>query len=102
MKKLAIFASGSGTNAENIILYFKNHAEISVDIILSNRSDAFVIERAPPRWKRLNTFNLVHISHPYPSEEFGGETKALPGVGGASGIRGAGAGRTGFTVLRLS
>jgi phosphoribosylglycinamide formyltransferase-1 len=46
MIKLAIFASGSGTNAENIISYFKNHAQICVNLILSNRSDAFVIERA--------------------------------------------------------
>jgi phosphoribosylglycinamide formyltransferase 1 len=46
MKKLAIFASGSGTNAENIINYFKKSPDIKVDLVLTNRSDAFVIERA--------------------------------------------------------
>jgi len=46
MKKLAIFASGSGTNAENIIKYFKGHSNIQVDVVLTNKSDAFVIDRA--------------------------------------------------------
>jgi phosphoribosylglycinamide formyltransferase 1 len=46
MKNLAIFASGSGTNAENIIKYFENHEDISVNIVMTNKVDAFVIERA--------------------------------------------------------
>ena len=46
MKKIAIFASGSGTNAENIIKYFRK-AEQNVDfIILSNNPKAKVLERA--------------------------------------------------------
>jgi phosphoribosylglycinamide formyltransferase-1 len=50
MKKLAIFASGNGSNAQNIAEYFKNNAEIEVRIILSNKKNAFVLERA----KRLH------------------------------------------------
>ena len=50
MIKLAIFASGSGTNAENITTYFKSHPSISVSLILSNKPDAYVITRA----KQLN------------------------------------------------
>jgi phosphoribosylglycinamide formyltransferase 1 len=46
MKNLAILASGSGTNAENIIQYFQGHPDIRVDSIWSNRADAFVLERA--------------------------------------------------------
>jgi phosphoribosylglycinamide formyltransferase-1 len=46
MKKIALLASGSGSNAENIISYFRNHNEISVSMILSNKADAFVHERA--------------------------------------------------------
>jgi phosphoribosylglycinamide formyltransferase 1 len=46
MYHLAIFASGSGTNAENIITYFQNKPQISVSCICTNRPDAFVIERA--------------------------------------------------------
>jgi phosphoribosylglycinamide formyltransferase-1 len=47
MNKLAIFASGSGSNAENIVKYFaKRKGEIVVPIIISNKKDAFVHERA--------------------------------------------------------
>lgn len=46
MKKIAIFASGSGTNAENIIKTFSNTSKISVELILSNKKDAYVLERA--------------------------------------------------------
>ncbi len=46
MKKIAIFASGSGTNTNNIIEYFHNNKDISVFIIFSNNKDAYVNERA--------------------------------------------------------
>ncbi len=44
--KIAIFASGSGTNAEEIIKYFKSQEKISVSLILSNNPSAFVLQRA--------------------------------------------------------
>ena len=44
--KIAILASGSGTNAENIIQYFAGHPGISIQMILSNKKDAFVLTRA--------------------------------------------------------
>ncbi|QBN19463.1 phosphoribosylglycinamide formyltransferase [Flavobacterium nackdongense] len=46
MKKIVIFASGSGTNAENIIKYFKNKAIANVVAVFTNNSNAKVIERA--------------------------------------------------------
>ena len=46
MKKIAIFASGSGTNAQNIAQYFNNKAFVKVALILSNRPDAYVLKRA--------------------------------------------------------
>ena len=46
MKKLAIFASGSGTNAENIINHFKKKKNIEVSLIFSNNKNAYVIQRA--------------------------------------------------------
>ena len=46
MKNIAIFASGSGTNARNIAEYFSKHEEIRVTLILSNKPDAYVLERA--------------------------------------------------------
>ncbi|MDR1090259.1 MAG: phosphoribosylglycinamide formyltransferase [Prevotella sp.] len=46
MSKIAIFASGSGTNAENIAKYFKNSKTVEISLIVSNKKDAFVLERA--------------------------------------------------------
>ena len=45
-KNIAIFASGSGSNAENIIKYFQNSDLFRFPLIISNRADAFVHERA--------------------------------------------------------
>ena len=45
MKNIAIFASGSGTNAENIIRYFEESETIRVVVVLSNKSNAGVHER---------------------------------------------------------
>ena len=46
MKRIAIFASGSGSNAENIVRYFSGNDEIEIALILSNKKEAFVHERA--------------------------------------------------------
>lgn len=45
MTNIAIFASGSGSNAENIIRYFEGRNDIKVSIILTNNDSAYVIER---------------------------------------------------------
>lgn len=55
MIKLAVFASGSGSNAENIADYFKENDSIDVALIVSNKKDAFVHERA----KRLNIESIT-------------------------------------------
>ncbi len=46
MKNIAIFASGSGTNAENIIKYFSTQKSAKVTIVLSNKRHAMVLNRA--------------------------------------------------------
>ncbi|MDE7413547.1 MAG: phosphoribosylglycinamide formyltransferase [Muribaculaceae bacterium] len=52
MKKIAIFASGNGSNAENIIKFFQSDdSDIEVVLVICNRKDAGVYERA----HRLNT-----------------------------------------------
>ncbi|MDY0316004.1 MAG: formyltransferase family protein, partial [Bacteroidales bacterium] len=43
---LALFASGSGTNAENIVNYFAKIMNINISCILCNKPDAYVVERA--------------------------------------------------------
>ena len=45
-KKLVIFASGSGTNAENIIKYFQKDKRVKVEAVFSNNRAAKVLERA--------------------------------------------------------
>jgi phosphoribosylglycinamide formyltransferase-1 len=46
MRNIAIFASGSGTNAENIIKYFSNKNTAKVTLVLSNKRQAMVLKRA--------------------------------------------------------
>ncbi len=46
MNKIVIFASGSGTNAENIIKYFGDKACASVVAVFTNNPNAKVIDRA--------------------------------------------------------
>lgn len=46
MKNIAIFASGEGTNAQNIIDYFKFSDTIRVKVVVSNNPQANVLNRA--------------------------------------------------------
>src|SRR5690554_3708157 len=46
MKNIVLMASGSGSNAENIINYFKNTNINCRFYIITNKKDAFVLERA--------------------------------------------------------
>lgn len=54
LRKIALFASGSGTNAENIINYFTDNKSINIDSVWSNNPNAFVLERAKNR--EIETF----------------------------------------------
>jgi phosphoribosylglycinamide formyltransferase-1 len=45
-KYIAILASGSGSNAENIINYFEKNNRIKIRLVLSNKANAGVLERA--------------------------------------------------------
>lgn len=55
MKKIAILASGSGSNAENIANYFKGSDYAQVSFIVANNPKAYVLERA----KRLGVESAV-------------------------------------------
>ena len=46
MKKIVLFASGNGTNAENIMNYFSQTVEVKVVAVFSNNEQAKVLERA--------------------------------------------------------
>lgn len=45
MKHIVLFASGSGTNVENIVRYFEGHPTISVSCVFTNKRDAYVLDR---------------------------------------------------------
>lgn len=51
---MAIFASGSGTNAENLINYFKNDSRVKIKVIVTNNDKAGVIARAERHKKNLH------------------------------------------------
>ncbi|MCK0161318.1 phosphoribosylglycinamide formyltransferase [Allomuricauda sp. F6463D] len=45
MKRIVIFASGSGSNAENIISFFSDNPKVTVAAVLTNKKSAKVLER---------------------------------------------------------
>jgi len=51
MKKIVVFASGSGTNAENICNFFSEDKAVDVVLLATNNKDACVV-------KRLKKFNI--------------------------------------------
>ena len=65
MKKIALLASGSGSNAENIIRYFSDYPEFSFPVIVSNKKDAYVHERA----KKLNVPSVTVSKEGFASDE---------------------------------
>jgi phosphoribosylglycinamide formyltransferase-1 len=55
MNKVAIFASGNGTNAERIMEYFSSNKDVEISLVLTNNPKAGVIERA----KKFNVPFLI-------------------------------------------
>ena len=68
MTRVVIFASGSGSNAENIYTYFKGDDTVFINYILTNNKNAKVLERA----RRLGVSSFV-----FDRSEFIDETKLL-------------------------
>lgn len=46
VKRIAIFASGNGSNAEEIIRHFQESSDVSISLVLSNNPEAYVLKRA--------------------------------------------------------
>ena len=62
MKRIVIFASGSGTNAENLIRFFHNRDNASVIQVLSNNPHAKVLDRAKKLKVSALSFNRIALS----------------------------------------
>ncbi|MGM9477478.1 phosphoribosylglycinamide formyltransferase [Pedobacter sp. GSP4] len=45
-KRIAIFASGSGSNAQKLMEHFKRSNDIEISLVLTNNADAYVLQRA--------------------------------------------------------
>ncbi|QNN43204.1 phosphoribosylglycinamide formyltransferase [Pedobacter roseus] len=45
-KRIAIFASGSGSNAQKLMEHFKRSNEIEISLVLTNNAEAYVLQRA--------------------------------------------------------
>lgn len=63
MKRIAIFASGSGTNAQAIIEYFAESKNVVVDSLWSNREDAYALIRAERLGVETLTFDRDMFYH---------------------------------------
>jgi phosphoribosylglycinamide formyltransferase-1 len=72
VKKLAIFASGGGTNAQKIIEYFYRDKQVEVSLIVSNKPNAYVITRA--KNNNIPTF-LIDRESFYENRDIGGELR---------------------------
>ncbi len=55
MIRIALFVSGSGSNAENIIKHFKDSKDVCVSVVVSDNKDAYGLERA----KKYNILNVA-------------------------------------------
>ncbi len=59
IKRIVIFASGSGTNAENLIRFFHNRENASVSLVLTNNPHAKVLDRAKKLKVSALSFNKI-------------------------------------------
>ncbi|WP_432708179.1 phosphoribosylglycinamide formyltransferase [Pedobacter sp.] len=60
-KRIAIFASGSGSNAQKLMEHFMDRTDVEIALVLTNNPDAFVLQRAD---------NFEIPSHVFTRDEF--------------------------------
>ena len=63
MKRIAIFASGKGSNAENIVKYFKKSNTIKVELIASNNANAGVLDRIKKHGIKTFIFDKLELTN---------------------------------------
>lgn len=62
VKRIVLFASGSGTNVENIIKFFEQNSQVEVVNVFTNNSKAGVIDRIRPMKIPVNVFDKAQLS----------------------------------------
>jgi phosphoribosylglycinamide formyltransferase-1 len=65
-KNILLFASGSGSNAENICRYFEHHPTITVAALFCNKPDAAVIGKMKPFGIPVHLINRQAFNDPEP------------------------------------
>ena len=63
MLNAAIFASGSGTNAENLMNYFANDPRIKIKLVISNKAEAGVVARAEKHRKTVQIISKEALNN---------------------------------------
>ena len=63
VKRIILFASGSGTNVENIIKYFKRNPQVEVVNVFTNNPKAGVIGRIRPMKIPVNVFDKAQLNN---------------------------------------
>lgn len=61
MKNIAIFASGEGTNAENLFNYFNNDKRVKIKLVVTNKDTAGVIARAEKYKKNVQIISKTAL-----------------------------------------
>ena len=69
MKNIVLFASGNGSNAEEIIRYFKKNNQGTVVAIFSNKPDAKVLDRAKNHNIPSVVFNKAQLNEGFVLEK---------------------------------
>lgn len=62
VKRIVLFASGSGTNVENIIKFFEQNPQVEVVNVFTNNSKAGVIDRIRPMKIPVNVFDKAQLN----------------------------------------
>jgi phosphoribosylglycinamide formyltransferase-1 len=70
VRKIALFASGSGSNAQNIIEYFSENELVMIDSIWTNNPEAYVLDRA----EKFNIDSFIFTKEEFRNTNFVLET----------------------------
>ena len=63
MINVALFASGSGTNAENLINYFSTSKEVKIKLVVTNNAEAGVVKRAEAHKKNIQIISKQALTN---------------------------------------
>ena len=63
MINVALFASGDGTNAENLITYFSASKEVKIKLVVTNNPEAGVIKRAEAHKKNIQLISKLALTN---------------------------------------